>query len=234
MSQSLWERVPVGFLKKGYKAWGLLDREVQQLIVELAKDQNFKCAFCGKDHSLVIEHDHEPEQGPGKKYTIHNVRGLVCEKCNWHLGVYEERGEYIGWDHVDPRIHSHEYEDYIYAFECRLQHLHEELVKNTCPNYPRRRLHLGKFDDWKDGWESYPWNWCFEEIKEKRHGKIRTPKQFIRTLTACMKCVLEEVKKDPNYQPPEAFFEVMVRFKPLLDEVRPIVEARLAQSASSG
>jgi hypothetical protein len=82
---------------------------------------------------------------------------------------------------------------------------HEDTLEQTCPNYWSRRLLLDKFDDWKDGWrKDYPWYWGFEEIKEKRHGKIRTPEQFIRTFTACVKFVAAEYEKDPKYQPPEA------------------------------
>ena len=35
--------------------------------------------------------------------------------------------------------------------------------------------------------------------------------------------MLEETEKDPNYMPPDSFFELMVR----VDEPRPIAEARL-------
>jgi hypothetical protein len=42
-----------------------------------------------------------------------------------------------------------------------------------------------------------------------------------------MRYVLEEFKKNPDYEPPEAFLELMVRVKPLLDKIRPIAEERL-------
>jgi hypothetical protein len=76
MSQSLWQSLPAGFLKKKYPAWDRLDQ-----------------------HGLEIEHDHDPEHGDGDRPTIYNIRGLVCRGCNWQLMMYEkkERGEYTGW-----------------------------------------------------------------------------------------------------------------------------------------
>ena len=65
MSQSLWQSLPADFLKKKYPAWDRLDHEVKLLIVELAKNQNFKCALCNRRHGLEIEHDHDPEHGDG-------------------------------------------------------------------------------------------------------------------------------------------------------------------------
>jgi hypothetical protein len=51
----------------------------------------------------------------------------------------------------------------------------------------------------------------FDEIKDKRYGKIRTPRQFIQTLSACVQFVKGELEKNPDYQPPEEFLKVMVR-----------------------
>ena len=231
MSQSLWEKLPTGFLKKGIKAYNRLDYEVQLLIVELAKNQNFKCAFCSTKHGLIIEHDHDPFRGDGDRPTIHNIRGLTCQRCNWHLGLYEidERGEHRAWDHVYPNIDSDHYQTYIYHYECRIRRLHEDFLEETCPNYWNRKPFLDKFDAWKDEWgnEDYPWHWGFEEIKEKRHGEIRTPAQLCKTIIACMKCVVEEKQKDPNFQPPESFFKMMDRLKPLMETLQ---EAELRQS----
>jgi hypothetical protein len=229
MSLSLWQELPAGFLKKGYRGWTQFDPGVQLLIVELAKTQNFKCAFCTNDRNLEIEHDHDPDEGDGERPTIRNIRGLACRRCNWHLSLYErdQRGEYTGWGHVDCFITDYNYEDYIYAYDCRLRKLHEDAVKKTCPNYWSRRLLLDKFDRWKDGWGDYPWNWGFEEIKEKRHGKIRTPKQFIRVTSACVKFVAAEFEKDSNYRPPDDLLKFIFRAKLLLDEIRPFIEARL-------
>ena len=143
----------------------------------------------------------------------------------------EERGEYTGWDNFYCRITEHQYGSYIYAYECRLSPLVEAVLEESLGslNYWHRRNLLRKFDEWKDGWGDYPWYWGFEGIKEKRHGRIRTPKQATNALIACMKFVLAETKKDPNFQPPESFFKLMVKVKPLLDSVRPTVEARLKE-----
>ena len=83
-----------------------------------------------------------------------------------NLGFYEkdERGEYRGWDHVDPIIGRGEYEYYIEGYACRLRRMHEDYLEMKCPNYWSRRLLLDKFDDWKDEWGSYPWYWGFEKL----------------------------------------------------------------------
>jgi hypothetical protein len=75
-------------------------RVAPPVVVELAREQKFKCAFCDKAKGLIIEHDHWPERDSGDKLTIYNVRGLACSGCNWHLGTYEadERGDYRGFD----------------------------------------------------------------------------------------------------------------------------------------
>jgi hypothetical protein len=181
MTIDLWQRLPHGFLKKGYRAWDRFDHEMKKLIVELAEQQEFKCVFCSKEQNLIIEHDHEPDEGDGERFTIDNIRGLVCQRCNWHISLYErsEQGESTGWHHVDCRIHSGDYDDCIWAYECRIRRLYEEPLEKRCQNYWNRRLVLNKFKDWKEGWErEYPWQWRFDEIKERRHGKIRTPTNF--------------------------------------------------------
>jgi hypothetical protein len=72
MSSSLerWNRLPEGFLKKRFRAWDRYDRELQLVIIEVARKQGFKCAFCSEDRELIIEHDHEPEDGDGDQVTI--------------------------------------------------------------------------------------------------------------------------------------------------------------------
>jgi hypothetical protein len=231
MSFKLWQKLPEEFLKMKYGAWVRLDDDVKLLVVALANKQSFKCVYCSRKSSLVIEHDHDPEHGASDRYTIYNVRGLVCSRCNWHLMLYEkdERGEHRGWDHVDSYISSHEYENYVYAYECRTGPLLEELLEERLGsrNYWRRRIFLGKFDDWKYEGGEYPWCWGFEEIKDERYGSIRTPAQFIRALSACVQFVSDELKKDPNFRPPESFFKIMVLVEPLMDKVRPIVGERL-------
>ena len=144
--------------------------------------------------------------------------------CTRHQG--EQRGAWrhkLGgdrsWDHVDVSISCHEYDDYIDAYARRLRRLHEDTLEKTCPNYWSRRLLLDKFDDWKDGWHGdYPWEWHFEEIKEKRHGKIRTPAQFIKIFTACAKFVAAEFEKDPNYEPPDEVAKFIFFAKDFLEK----------------
>jgi hypothetical protein len=143
--------------------------------------------------------------------------------------IYEknERGEYTGWDQVNCFVDSDKYDDYLYFYACRLQDLHEQMLEKTCPNYWRRRRLLDKFDNWKEGWHDFPWHWEFEEVKEKRHGRIRTPKQFIDTLSAASKFVADEFKKDPDYQPPDHVLRFMFQAKKFLDQIRPTIEEHL-------
>jgi hypothetical protein len=232
LGSSLWEKLPADFLKKNYRAWCQLDGEVQLLIVELAGEQYFKCAFCSRTRGLIIEHDHDPDEGPGDRYTIYNIRGLVCQRCNWHIGIYEtdQRGDYRGWDNVSSSdISDGQYEDYIYAYGGRLRQLREDELKRTCPNYWARRLVIDKFDGWREWGREYPWVWGFEEIKEKRHGKIRTPMQFIRTLAACVNFLREQIEKDPNFRPSEQILKNLTQIKSFMDRIRPVVEARLTE-----
>jgi hypothetical protein len=116
----------------------------------------------------------------------------------------DESGEYISWGNdFYCLISSREYEDYKETYEYRYLNLRESRLEKTCLNYLDRRLLLQKFDDWMYEGEDYPWHWGFEEIKEKRHGRIRTAKQFINALDACTRFVADEYKKNPDYQPPD-------------------------------
>ncbi len=96
-----------------------LDLDVRELVVELARGQNFKCAFCDETQDLIIEHDHYPERGSGDKPTIYNIRGLACSGCNWHLGMYEadERGDYRGFDDAYIRIDENDFYPYAQAYD---------------------------------------------------------------------------------------------------------------------
>ena len=131
MSLMLWNKLPRGLLKKRLKAWDRLSPDVKRLVVELAEDQKFKCVHCPRERKLIIEHDHDPEFGPGDKLTAFNIRGLVCQRCNWHLMIYEKdlKGEYRGFDEVHSYISDHEWEAYIYAYDCRVVHLHESVLR---------------------------------------------------------------------------------------------------------
>src|SRR4051812_5587086 len=102
MGHELWERLPPGLLRMKPRAWHKLDYDVRRLIVDLAERQKLQCVFCSTSRSLEIEHDHYPDIGTGDRYTVYNIRGLVCRRCNWHLMVYEKEdaGDYLGWDNV--------------------------------------------------------------------------------------------------------------------------------------
>jgi hypothetical protein len=147
--------------------------------------------------------------------------------------IYEKdkNGEYRGFDEVYSHISDQRWESYIYAYECRVGALREARLERELGslNYWRRRLFLDKFDDWQEYGGRYPWYWGFGEIKDQKYGKIRTPLQFIKTLSACVEFVKGEMDKDPNYEPSETFLEVIFRIKPLLDELRPVVEARMLE-----
>jgi hypothetical protein len=240
MSCTLWQKLPCRFLKIGEKAWGRRDLEIRRLIVELAEKQKFQCAFCDRNQNLEIEHDHDPELGPGgKTQSIYNIRGLVCRGCNWALMIYErdESGAYRGWDNVDSScISRSEYEDYIYSYRCRVAPIQEAMRERRMGsrNYWRWRHLTDKLDDFQEYGGNFPWVWGFDEIKEKRHGLIRTPKQFMRTILVCTRFVNAELERNPNYDPPEGFFYMIARVKPMLDNLRPLIEERMKTMATAG
>jgi hypothetical protein len=144
--------------------------------------------------------------------------------------VYEKdlNGEYRGFDEASSYISDHEWGSYIYAYECRVGELREARLKKElgAENYWKRYFFLSKFDDWREYGGHYPWRWEFNEIKDQRYGKIRTPLQFIKTLAACVRFANAELEKNPDYTPPEKFLEVVFLVKPLLQEV---FEARLLE-----
>jgi hypothetical protein len=230
---TLWEKLPAGLLKKGYPAWCRLDWQVQKLVVKLASGQRFQCAFCPETRNLEIDHDHYPDEGPGNRFTIYNVRGLLCRTCNWHMGIYEadQAGSDRGWEHVySSDISSSDYEGYIDAYASRQLQRYEDKLERTCPNYWSRRILLDKFDEWNEGWAEFPWRWGFEEIKEKRHGKIRTPRQFMNTMRACLEFIAEEHRKNPDWQPPESVVNFVFQAKKFFDKIRLVFEERLKAS----
>ncbi len=47
---------------------------------EMLKEQEGKCATCGKTELLCVDHDHETNE----------VRGLLCQKCNIAIGLLME------------------------------------------------------------------------------------------------------------------------------------------------
>lgn len=230
MSDHLWRKLPEGFLKKSAKGWMRLDHDVRLLVAELARAQSFKCAFCRETKKLVIDHNHYPLHGRSDKFTVYNVRGLVCSRCNWHIGMYEadERGDYRGWDDAYIRISEQELYPYGQAYDHRVLSLIErEIECQLGPlNYSRRCLFLQKFDDWREWGGRYPWRSYFAEIKQRHRSKIRTPKQFLKSLAAIARFVIDQKQKNPGYEPPPQFIELLIRVKPTMDDIWPEIEER--------
>jgi hypothetical protein len=81
--------------------------------------------------------------------------------------------------------------------------------------------------DWRE-WDSryYPWRSYFAEIKERRRRIIRTPEQFWKVFAACTRFVVEESRRNPDFGIPEQFLRIVVRVKPILDELWPQIEER--------
>jgi hypothetical protein len=229
MSDHFWRQLPAGLLKKTARGWKRLDPGVRKLVAELARAQNFKCAFCDETRGLIIEHDHYPERGSSDKLTVYNVRGLACSGCNWHLGMYEadERGDYRGFDDAFIRIDERDFYPYAQAYEHRvLTLIEEELEQRMDPvNYWRRRLFLQKFDE-REWSRHYPWPSYFDEITQRRRMMIRTPEQFWEAFAASVRFVVEAKRKNPDFEIPEAFIRIALRVKPIIDEVWPQIEER--------
>jgi hypothetical protein len=218
MSFELWQKLPEEFLRMKYPRFSKYGGDVKRLIVELAVKQNFKCALCGRDRNLVVDHDHYPEEGPGDRFTVYNIRGLVCQGCNWDLAFYEteEAGGCFGWENVSCKLSSQDYEDYISFYECRADARREALLEKRIPNYWHRRLILDRFDAWYyDGGEPPLWYWRY---KEQESRKIETPEDAVRVLTAILQFASEQFKKDPNFEPPEQFWKLMDLVRPIIDE----------------
>jgi hypothetical protein len=55
---------------------------------------------------------------------------------------------------------------------------------------------------------------------------IRTPEQFWTTFAACVRFIVDEKHKNPDYEIPDQFLRVLVRVKPILDEAWPLIEER--------
>lgn len=148
------------------------------------------------------------ERGSGDKLTVYNVRGLTCSGCNWHLGMYEadERGDYRGFDDAYIRIDERRFYPYAQAYVHRaLTLIEEELEQRMEPSsYWKRRLFLQKFDE-RDWRRDYPWPSYFSEIKRRRRMIIRTPEQFWEAFAASARFVLEQKRRGPDFEIPEAF-----------------------------
>jgi hypothetical protein len=236
MSLFEWKPIPDGLLRMSWARFATLPYQVQCLISELAEQQGYKCALCPAKRKLVVEHDHDPHHGPSDKYSLYNIRGLVCQRCNWHLMIYEKdlNGEYRGFDDVYSNVSDGEWESYIYAYDCRVTWLLEERLKEKMGvlKYWDRKLFIDKFDDWNEFGgrkRDYPWRWCFDEIKGQKRAAIRTPEQFFKALAAFGQYLKNEMAKKSDWEPPDEVLTALFRLKPFLDEVKPIVEARLLE-----
>jgi hypothetical protein len=219
MRLTYWDTMPAGFLKIGYKSWRKLDSGVKRVVAELAESQEFRCALCTETRNLVIDHDHEPEEGPGRPYTVFNIRGLVCQGCNWHLMAYEkqENGEYFGWENANSRISSGEYDSYDYVYRCRVSPLIEAALERRMgsANYWRRTLTLQRFDAWYDDGERSEWR---NRWAQRQAWKIKTPEQFIEGMQALIKFCAKQMDKDPNFVPPDEFIKLVVRVRGIAQE----------------
>lgn len=226
----LWSRLPDGFLKMKFGTWSRLDHDVRTLIVKLADGQSFKCALCDTAKGLVVDHDHDPEHGRSDKFTIYNIRGLVCGSCNWYIGMYEaeQRGDYTSWPDV---FHTKDYESYFWDYQCRVGPLLQTMLRERLgiQNYWKRRNLLSKFDEWREWGGKYPWYWGFDEIKDKKYGPIRGPKHALRTMVALLKYVSNEFQKNPDYDPPEEVIRFLLCAKSIADLIGPIAEERRRQ-----
>jgi hypothetical protein len=212
--------MPSGFLKIGFNSWSKLDPGVRRVVAELAESQKFRCALCPATRNLVIDHDHEPEEGPGQPYTALNIRGLVCSRCNWHLMAYEkqESGEYFGWENAYPCISSYEYETYDHMYRCRVRPLIEAVLEQRMgsANYWRRDTILRKFDAWYIDRERSEWR---ERWKRSQAWKIETPEQFIECVGAVTKFFAQKLEKDPDYELPDEFIVFVGKTRRFLHEV---------------
>jgi hypothetical protein len=47
---------------------------------QLLAEQGGVCAICGREHALVVDHNH----------TTGKVRGMLCQRCNTGLGYFED------------------------------------------------------------------------------------------------------------------------------------------------
>ena len=106
---------------------------------------------------------------------------------------------------LDGNISERDFETYAFAYECRILALFEdELEQRLGPhNYWRRRLILQKVEDFREWGGRSLWRSHFTELKKRQRWKIRTPEQFWNTLAACMRFVVEQTRKNPDFEIPE-------------------------------
>ena len=212
-----WEKLPYRFLKMRYPAFSRLPLDVQTLVGELAEKQKYTCAICTDATSnLEIEHEHDP--GGRVKYSVKNVRGLVCRRCNFQVSLYErhEQGTYSGLDHVYPWLSDHTYQAYAYDFECRVADLEDRLLRARIGEYQywKRRPFMDKFDDWREYGDRYPWPSYFREIKMRR-----SPKYALNQIFACVRFYAAELKRNPAWEPPDQVVVFLFKLKEFFEAI---------------
>lgn len=69
------------------KKWSLLRQYnlTPEELQALVEKQEAKCAICGRESSLVVDHDHKTG----------SVRGLLCSPCNIAIGLFGDNISYL-------------------------------------------------------------------------------------------------------------------------------------------
>lgn len=236
MSLGFWNLFPDRHLKMSYSTWRRLDHGVKELLVELAREQGFKCAFCPRTTHLIVEHDHDPDHERGDRYTVFNVRGLACKRCNTHISIFEkaEQGEGWGFGYAHSRLSSDEYHSYMSRYVSRVAPLIEALMKKKLGSriYWRRRNALSKFDDWRVWGLQRSWRKNIDEVKRRKRSIIRTPEQGLKVLASLVDYVKRQMEADPSYEPPDEFIRLIVRAKPFVDGLVQTVEEHFQMKIS--
>lgn len=216
MSIQFWKAMPQGFLKRGFRSFDKLDHSVKELIFDLGNKQNFECALCAQDRDLIIEHDHE--LGDRVPLTIFNIRGLVCQRCNQALKGCDmgERGYITSWENGYPYLSDGDYQEYKYRFDCRVERFTDaaHVRRVGCKNLEHRKRVLEILDRRYEE-RRFPWQQTPEEAWD---GEIKSPEHAIQVLAACMQFVVDQIKGDPNYEPPKAFIKLMNLVGPIIEE----------------
>ncbi|MCW5686069.1 MAG: hypothetical protein KIT85_16860 [Pseudolabrys sp.] len=225
MSQLPWNELPPRFLKKRHSSWKALRPEIQAVVVDLANKQGFKCALCDADSNLIIEHDHEPDEGAGDIFTIYNIRGLTCSRCNSALSVHErlERGEYVGLEISESRLSLHSYENYIGRYRSRVSPLIEAELERRMgsSNYWRRRNFMLKFDIWfYEGGNAPSW-WI-----RHRSSEIRSMRKFFRVTEAMLDFINSEIVTNPKPEVLSRIITNLLSLKSVFEKIRTDLLAR--------
>lgn len=79
------EKRKIYMLNHRYKKYGL----TQETYKELLKEQDYKCAICGKDEKF-IKNGHIMKLAVDHDHATNKVRGLLCLHCNLILGLLKD------------------------------------------------------------------------------------------------------------------------------------------------